>query len=96
MAKLTKEQALKKINELKQYIEECDKRPVIKFGQRWMYINATEYILAQVDDRLIALISLVTGNRYNDPVRVKNVDDINDNEWDEITAGGAPCFTLIN
>lgn len=48
----------------------------IKGGER--------YILAQVDNFMVGLISLVDGNRFRNPVRVEMVREVSESEWLEI------------
>lgn len=43
------------------------------------------YILAQSDNNMVCLIDLSSGNRWVEPVYVKNVNNITEEEWKEIT-----------
>jgi len=51
------------------------------------------YILAQVDYSKCCLIGIETGNRFLDPVKVKDPMAISRKEFDKITGGN--CFTKI-
>lgn len=67
-----------------------------KVGDRFKEIGGTEYILAQVNYNKVALICLVTGNRFTTPVRVVNSDAISavtEEEWNEITDNKSDKFT---
>jgi len=57
----------------------------IKVGQRYILDNnEEEFILAQVESSKVSLISLTHGNRWNDPIEVKNIYDISPEEFKEI------------
>jgi hypothetical protein len=48
-----------------------------------------KYVLAQVDESKVALIALcLDANRYSDAVYVKDINNISQSEWDEITSYG--------
>lgn len=66
-----------------------------KVGDRFKEIGGTEYILAQVNYNKVALICLVTGNRFTNPVRVENPDAISEEEWNEITDNKSDEFISI-
>lgn len=63
----------------------------IKIGDR-VYLRTIEdgefnfepFILAQVDAFRVSLISLISGNRWNNPALVDNPDAISYDEWQEI------------
>jgi|SRR5690606_2039480 len=61
-------------------------RVVHKIGNRYQY-EGEDYILACVDNKKIALISLEDGNRWTNPISVNLVDNISEDEWDRITEG---------
>jgi hypothetical protein len=42
------------------------------------------YILSQVLESEVCLINLESGNRFNDPFKVKDIDDISIDEWMDI------------
>lgn len=52
-----------------------------------MFVNAVgeKFILAQVDDSKMCLISLKTGNRWNNPVRVIHCYGIHQGEFQGIS-----------
>jgi hypothetical protein len=47
--------------------------------------NGEKYVLAQVDAYMVALIGLNDGNRWADPVKVKDTRSVNEWEWAEIS-----------
>ena len=59
---------------------------VHKFGNRYQS-KGEDYILACVDDKRGALISLKNGNRWTNPISVNFADNISEDEWDKITEG---------
>ena len=63
-----------------------------KVGQKFM-INQNHYILCQVDTFLVCLISLNNGNRYVNPLSIKNTDHISKSEMKRIA--GNDSFKLI-
>ena len=65
--------------------------PLYHIGQRFR-INEQEYILAQVGLHIVSLISLVTGNRLRDSIKVTKSYEITKYELSLI---GTPNITLI-
>lgn len=61
----------------------CGQKIRIAVGQRFTDCGI-EYILAQVGEGMVCLISLVSGNRYAEPIEVGNITDITEMEWDYI------------
>lgn len=60
-------------------------------GSRWRlcksspsYNGGDEFLLAAVDNRMLTLISLLSGHRWRNPVRVCNSRKITLAEWEEI------------
>lgn len=49
--------------------------------------NGLAYLLAQVDGQRVALICLVSGNRWTDPIEVFDVDSISEGEFKELSEG---------
>jgi len=76
----------KNINELKQEIERSKK--TYSVGQRIMIqaFDSTfvEYIVAQISSKLVAAISLDSGNRWRNPMAVVNVCKITEDEMNII------------
>jgi hypothetical protein len=59
--------------------------PDVSVGTYYQSVGSGEvYLLAQVDAGKVALISLDTGNRWRDPVRVKNAHAITEAEMANI------------
>ena len=61
---------------------------VREIGQIYRAMNGDHMMLCQCDKYLVALFILDgsdEGNRFSDPVKVKNLWDISDDEWTEIT-----------
>jgi hypothetical protein len=54
-------------------------------GQIYSHGNE-KFLLAQVGKLKIALICIPSGNRWTEPVKVKNPCDINETEWEKITS----------
>lgn len=82
-------------------IEEAKKlnliKPVVshKMGQRYKATTTKEeYILARCKPNILCLIGLQSGNRWEDPMNVKNCNDISQEEFDKITGGES--FELIS
>ena len=63
-----------------------------RFSEAFMH---DEYLLAQVDDKRIALIGLDNGNRWSNSVKVGNPNEISELEFAEI-CGETDRFTLKN
>jgi len=64
----------------------------IHFGQVWKFIgddgwnSGMYFLLCQVDEKMIALISLEdTPNRYTKPVKINCLAEISKKEWKKIT-----------
>lgn len=57
----------------------------IKIGQRYKDASDYKYILAQTSEDRVCLINLSDGNRWNNPVHVKDVLNITSIEWKRIT-----------
>ncbi len=62
---------------------------MIQIGQRYLHKDGYSgyfetYLLAQVDAFKIALIDLQSGNRWSNPVVVKNPEGITEKELDRI------------
>jgi hypothetical protein len=57
----------------------------IKIGQFYRDKVGELYILAMIGYSDVALISLVTGNRYEDKISVRDCEDITEVEWKKIT-----------
>ena len=64
----------------------------IKMGQRFLNISPNsmfkgdEYLLASVDSGRLALISLKTGERWRDGVKVEDVENVSKTEWFDIAS----------
>lgn len=70
------------------------KIPTISMGSFWQDMDDNDIlILASVGEHHVALIALNDGNYNVRSVRVKNLHDINETEWSEIT--GMSSFTRI-
>lgn len=52
-------------------------------------------LLAQVDYGKLALINLSNGNRYVDPVKVKDLFSVSEKEWSKITGGNPHYFRRL-
>lgn len=66
-------------------------------GQKFRDLNNQTYILAQTAPSKVSLISLNTGNRYCEGVKVKNIFSITPNQWTKITGTtGARYFKKIS
>lgn len=79
------EEMLDKVN-FQMNDKNSNKDDVIKIGQ--FYIHAfteEEFILCQVDNYMVCLISIQTGNRWNDPVEVNDVFNITEEEFRSIS-----------
>jgi len=63
-----------------------------KLGDRFIR-EGNEYILAQPLTNKVCLISLINGNRWEEPYPVENVSRITEEEFSEIRAGS--FFELI-
>ena len=57
-----------------------------KIGNTYTFEGET-FILAQTNHGKVCLISLETGNRWNDPVSVIDVSDLTTTKWEEVTGG---------
>lgn len=73
--------------------------PIYKIGQRFAYQDDDEYsdnywILAQAKGGEVCLISLSGGNRFLDPIPVKDCELITEDEFYQITGGAASEFIL--
>lgn len=66
-----------------------------RIGQRFKNMDGVEYILAQVYIDKVALICLTTGNRYCDPITVKDCMKISEDEWCKITGYLSKYFQRI-
>jgi hypothetical protein len=84
---MDKKEALAKIEELKEYVEKLD-RTTYKVGDRFQYAGEIEdcFILAQVSCAKVCLISLKSGNRWIEPVKVNSLRKITQEEFDGITS----------
>jgi hypothetical protein len=61
------------------------KFPKAVMGNRYIRPRTKkEYIMASVGNFSIALISLVDGNRWNDPVKVEKLIDVSQSEAEKI------------
>jgi hypothetical protein len=49
------------------------------------------YILSQVDYSKVCLVCIHTGNRWREPVEVKNPNKISEDEWLKITTSASPA-----
>ena len=92
---MNKKEALAKIEELKKYVEELDK-PTYSIGDRFLFKDGEEYILAGLDGRAVCLISLTDGNRWMKPVKVNCSCEITKEEFNIITGTDFPeSFTKV-
>lgn len=82
---MTKQETLQKIEELKNFVEEQDKK-TYSVGDRFKS-EYGEYILATVDYKKVALINLSTGLRWNDGTEVEKYIKITESEFSEISDG---------
>lgn len=55
----------------------------IGIGDRYR-LGSEEHILAQVDTSMLALVSLDSGNRQDDPVKVEDPTNVTEEEWNKI------------
>ena len=66
----------------------------ITVGQRvWLRITVEdlptrceEFIVAQVAPFKVCLVSLETGNRWEEPIKVENPCDVTSREWEKISS----------
>ncbi len=58
-------------------------------------MNSTHWILAQVEDSKICLVSQVVGNRYRNPVEVKDINRLSEKEWTAISGKTAKDLRRI-
>ena len=58
--------------------------------------EGSHYILAQIGPGVVVAIGLKTGNRYTDPIRVKNISNITREELTEIFDTRLSDFQKIN
>lgn len=63
---------------------------MIKTGQRYSQ-ESERYLLSQVAENMVCLIKLSNGNRFADPVKVENIENISPQEWHQIT-----CRTVFH
>jgi len=87
-----------KINKLRRELDKLEKeiisREKINYvcGQRFLLDDKEEYILSQVEPSKMCLIYLKDGNRYQEPILVKDMSKITREEFRLITMGDN--FTL--
>lgn len=58
----------------------------IRTGQFYSF-DGEQFLLSQIDAGVVAMISLVDGNRYNDPVSVDDATNISRDDLTLICAG---------
>lgn len=66
-----------------------------EIGMRFKHCGVEEYILAQTKKDVVCLISLRGGNRWENPVEVKDFKKITQQEFDKITDNQSKDFTLV-
>jgi hypothetical protein len=60
-----------------------------KLGKHYVHgILHEDYVLTQTSPGQMALIGIDSGNRYNNPIQVKNVFDVTIEEFGDISRGG--------
>ena len=87
---MNKKEALAKIEELKKYVEELDK-PTYSIGDRLLFqrgvCKTEEFIIAQVKFYHVTFISIESGKRWTEPVKVENASEITQEEFEVMTSG---------
>ena len=73
-----------------------DFKPQNKVGMKYRNNTGEDYILARVEDNVVALISLNNGNRYTKPVTLIDSNEITDDEFSQLCDGNEYKVTLIN
>lgn len=66
---------------------------------RNFYYNISDgsiWILCQVERQKACLVSITTGNRYENPTEIYGVFDISDSEFHAICAGNSKNFKLLS
>ena len=65
-----------------------------KIGDRFQY-DKDDYMLCQTGNSIVSLIDLRAGNRWEEGVLVKDVNNITRQEFDEIVSSAEYAFTKI-
>lgn len=70
-------------------IKENSENLQIRAGQRYLdKDNNMTYILARVIANEVCLINLLDGNRFNNPVKTRNIGFLTNAEWALVSKGG--------
>jgi hypothetical protein len=81
-------------------VEQKKKESVHKFGNIYQHTNDWNerelYILSRVYNQSIVLVSLNNGNRFHEPLEVKNSDKISDEDFRECASDRPEEFMLLN
>lgn len=69
----------------------------MKRGDKFLDLQKNQiYILANSGHFQMTLINLKDGIRWEEPVKVKDVTKISDEEWEKITADNVDNFVELN
>lgn len=82
-------QLLRDYFHLKAHIPEEKPEKTYRVGDKFLVDGTVTYLLAQVGVKLVNLVDVETGNRWDDPsVEVKNTTKITEEEFKHLIGGG--------